>query len=270
LASRRRRNLAAFAVVLLGLAVWFTYQRAHLVRDSFTAGYVLYGAVLFLAAYNLRKIFPAVVCFGSSATWMQWHIYVGLGSGFVFLWHIGCKIPNGVFETVLAALFATVFASGLLGLIWSRTIPRRLTAIGEQVIFEEIPLIRRRLVEQVYELLFQPAVSSRVLCRFYIQRLARFFECGRPLAYLIHPTGHTCRALVGELEGLDRYLSAEQREIGRQLVDYVRRKDDLDYHFALQGRLKVWLFVHIGLTYSLVAVATVHVVVVHAFCGSAA
>jgi hypothetical protein len=38
----------------------------------------------------------------------------------------------------------------------------------------------------------------------------------------------------------------------------IRRRDDLDFHSALQWRLKVWLFVHIGLTYPLVALACFH------------
>ena len=38
----------------------------------------------------------------------------------------------------------------------------------------------------------------------------------------------------------------------------VRRRDDLDFHSVMQWRLKVWLFVHIGLTYPLLAVASLH------------
>ena len=40
-----------------------------------------------------------------------------------------------------------------------------------------------------------------------------------------------------------------------RLFALVRRKDDLDFHAARQGMLKTWLFVHIGLTYALVALA---------------
>jgi hypothetical protein len=72
---------------------------------------------------------------------------------------------------------------------------------------------------------------------------------------------------LSEIEDLDRYLAPPHRETGRKLADLVRRKDDLDYHRALQGRLKVWLFLHIGLTYSLVILAVAHGVAVHLFHG---
>jgi hypothetical protein len=167
----------------------------------------------------------------------------------------------------LGVLYLIVFGSGLLGLFWTRTIPRRLSAVGEQVIFEQIPLLRRLLIRQIHELLFQSSSKSVVLCRFYVQRLAGFFEQSRPVSYMVRPSGHACRELLSEIEDLDRYLSPPHRDIGRKLAEMVRRKDDLDYHLALQGRLKIWLFAHIGLTYSLVAVAIVHGVMVHAFHG---
>ncbi len=265
--KRRWRNVGLLALVVSALWAWLYHQQQNLQRDSFTSGYILIGTVLFLAAYNIRKFLPFIPWLGSSASWMQFHIYVGLGSFFVFLWHVGLKLPNGIFESCLAALYVIVFGSGLLGLFWTRTIPRRLTAIGEQVIFEQIPLLRRQLVRQVQELLFQSPAKSVVLCRFYVQRLAGFFEQARPVSYLVRPSGHACRALLSEIEDLDRYLSPPHRDAGRKLAEMVRRKDDLDYHLALQGRLKIWLFAHIGLTYSLVIVAIVHGVMVHAFHG---
>ncbi len=42
-------------------------------------------------------------------------------------------------------------------------------------------------------------------------------------------------------------------------------KDALDYHHAMQGVLKGWLFVHIPLTYVTLIFIVVHVVIVHTF-----
>ncbi len=267
LMQRRCRYAGLMLLVVAVLVAWFVYQRQNLQRDSFTSGYLLIGAVFFLAAYNLRKRIPSIPWLGSSSHWMQLHIYVALGSFFVFVWHVGLKIPNGVLEGCLAAMYLTVFASGLLGLFWTRTIPRRLTAVGEQVIFEQIPLLRREVVRQVRALLFESPAKSIVLCRFYVQRLAGFFERARPVSYLVRPNGHACRAIIREIEDLDRYLSIPHREAGRKLAELVRRKDDLDYHLALQGRLKIWLFLHIGLTYSLIIIAIVHGFTAHVFHG---
>lgn len=267
LVGRRIRSGAVLLVVLGFVIAWLVYQRQNLQRDSFTSGYLLIGAVCFLAAYNLRKRLPFIPWLGTSAGWMQLHIYVGLGSFALFAWHVGLRMPSGILESCLAGLYLAVFASGVLGLFWTRTIPRRLTAIRDQVIYEQIPAARRLVVAQVRTLLFDSPAKSLVLCRFYVQRLAVFFEQPREVAYLVRPSGSACRGLLNEIEDLNRYLSPAHRETGRMLAELVRRKDDLDYHQALQGRLKVWLFVHIGLTYGLILFALVHAVAVHAFHG---
>jgi hypothetical protein len=75
------------------------------------------------------------------------------------------------------------------------------------------------------------------------------------------------RQLIAEITDLDRYLAEDQRAISRQLSAMVAQRDDLDYQYAIQGRMKVWLFVHIGLTYSLLVVSLLHMLMAHAFDG---
>ena len=66
-----------------------------------------------------------------------------------------------------------------------------------------------------------------------------------------------------------RFLNREEREVMKQIAELVRRKDTLDYHHSLQLTLKLWLFVHIPLTYSLLIFSLVHIVLVYAFSGGA-
>ncbi|MHC4995593.1 MAG: hypothetical protein ACYTGQ_11130, partial [Planctomycetota bacterium] len=73
--------------------------------------------------------------------------------------------------------------------------------------------------------------------------------------------------LQGELAAYDRYLGDEERAIARELADLVETKDALDYHYAMQGALKAWFFVHIPLTYALILVAVVHAYLIHTFLG---
>ncbi len=75
------------------------------------SGWILLAAVLFLASYNLRKklTYPPLL---SSATWLRLHVYVGVGSIVGFLWHIGWRMPNGLLEGALAAVYVGVAASG--------------------------------------------------------------------------------------------------------------------------------------------------------------
>ena len=266
--TRRRIVNAVTSVLLVSLlaAVVF-YQQQHLIRSSYTTGYVLIGCLFFLAAFNLRKKIPMLPGIGSAAWWMQVHIYVGLSTFVIFGLHVGWRVPNGGFELLLTGLYLVVAFSGVYGLYVTRVLPRRLTAINEEVIFERIASLRHQLTMQARQLVLEACESSDVLARFYANRLASFLERSRGWAYLVHPTGRLRRQVIGELEELDRFLTVEQRQTTRTLSQIVQQKDDLDYHQAIQGRLKVWLFVHVGLTYSLLLVAVMHGVLVHAFVG---
>jgi hypothetical protein len=54
-----------------------------------------------------------------------------------------------------------------------------------------------------------------------------------------------------------------------KLADLVERKHLLDYQYALQLTLRLWLFAHIPLSYSLLILSVAHIIVVHSFSGSA-
>ena len=265
--KRRIRNSIITLVIIAILSVVVYAQNQSLIHSSFTTGYLLMGCLIFLAAFNLRKKLTFLPQLGSAAFWMQLHIYVGLATFAIFGFHIAWNVPNGWFESFLAFLYLAVALSGVYGLYVTRVYPARLTGLGEEAIFERIPFFQQRLATQARSLVLQACESSDVLAKLYTNRLAHFFERPRNLAYLVKPTGRTRRQLIAEIEDLDRFLGEDQRTIGRQLSTMVKQKDDLDYHYALQGRLKVWMFAHIGMTYSLLLVAILHMILAHAFGG---
>ncbi len=266
--SRRRLKNAAITVVVIALlAVIVAWMDRSLLHSSFLTGYVLIGSLFLLTAFGMRKRLPMISRIGSAAFWMQMHIYVGLGSFAVFAMHVAFRIPDGVLESTLALLYFVVFFSGLYGIYVTRTVPRKLNSVGEEVIFERIPSFRRKLARRAQTLVLDACESTPVLANFYVNRLARFFESRRGLAYMVAPNGRMRRNLIADIEELDRFLAEKDRGISRELAIMVRKKDDLDYHTAMQGRLKVWLFVHIAITYSLLIFSVVHGVLAHAFGG---
>lgn len=267
LRSRRLVGVSLTIVAVIAYWIFVTLQRQSLQHTAWSTGYSLFGCLVFLAAFNLRKKLVFLPVLGTSAMWMQLHIYVAFFSIAVFLMHIGLAIPNGVFEQALALLYVTVAGSGVYGLYMTRTIPRKLTATGFEVIFEQIPEKRRQLVASARNLILETARSTDVIAKFYLHHLAQFMERPRSFAYNLSPSLRTSRTLIEELRQLDRYLSVTQRECSRKLSTLVREKEDLDYHWALQGRLKTWLFVHIGMTYGLLLVSILHGVIAHAFGG---
>ncbi len=259
-------DVAIFIVALFALTLLVWQQESRLERSAFSTGYLLITAVVFLASYNLRKKLTFLPL-GSSSTWLRWHINVGFFTICIFLFHIRFRIPNGVFESVLAGLFCIVALSGVYGLYVTRFFPKRLTAIPDEIVFERVPVFRSQIAMQAKQLAMESTSDSATLAAFYRDKLIWFFETNRSLAYFLFPNGRYRRYLLGELNDVNRYLSSEQKEKSQQLADLVKLKDDVDYHYAMQGKLKVWLFAHIGFSYSLLIFAVLHGFLAHAYHG---
>lgn len=267
LGTRRTRGLAITTVLLLVFSYIVRYLDDNLYGSSWFSGYVLTGAVLLLAAFHWRKKLPVLAVLGSAAGWMQFHIYLGLSTFVLFGWHLHWQIPQGALEQLLAGAYLFVALSGVYGLYLTRTTPRKLASLSRQFIFEEIPGLRSDVRRRAEALALADIQANEILARVYVNRIAGFIEGSRGWWFAWWPSGAGCRRVIGELLALDRYLAPKQRDTSRQLMNLVREKDDLDYHEALQGRLKGWLFVHVAMTYSLLTLMVVHIVLVHAFAG---
>jgi hypothetical protein len=272
LVTRRRLRNTSLLLVSLAVVWWSVYsQERSLGSSAFSTGYLLLGAILFLALYNVRKKLPSLPL-GSSTGWLQLHLYVGIGTAAVFAMHAGIAWPTGILDSALAAIYLLTVASGVFGLYLTRTIPPQLARVGEEVIYERIPLLRRKVRHLAREVVLESisASGATTLAEFYTSRLYDFFGRPRGLLYLLRPTTAMRRALMREMQDMRRYLAEQEQLACERLFALVRRKDDLDFHEARQRILKLWLFIHIGLTYALVLLALVHGLLAHAFSGGAA
>ena len=267
-ASRRLRNILLTIAGLSGIAYWVQWRKLLLRPTSFDTGYLLLAAIVFLVLYNIRKKIP-VLPWTTTAGWLQAHIYIGLSSAVLFGLHVEWRIPDGFFETILFTVYAATFVSGLVGLYWTRTLPSKLARVSEEVIYERIPQLRNQLCDRAQSVVLETVRSSTTttLGEFYSNRLHSFFERPRSLRYLLRPNNRLRLQMLDELSEVNRYLSEPERETCEKLFSMVRKRDDLDYQEALQWRLKIWLFVHIGLTYPLVALACLHGWLAHLYYG---
>jgi hypothetical protein len=268
LAARRTRNLVILIAVTLVLVIVISLNSAALRNPARLSGWLLLGLIVFLAAYNVRKKLPFIPL-GSSSTWLQFHIYVGLLTAAIFGAHIQWRIPDGAFEIILAILYCLVFGSGVVGLFLSRSFARRLTTRGDEVMFERIPVHRRRLQNEAETLVldFLAESKSSAVAQFYADRLEPFFAKTRHFWQHLAQSRRPRVALLSEISSYERFLNESERETMRQLAGHVERKDDLDYQFALQATLKYWLFGHIPLTYALLVFAAFHSLLVLAYSG---
>ena len=186
--GRRLRNAAVTIASLCVIGLWLSWRVAGLNATSFDTGYLLMAAILFLALYNVRKKLP-VLPWSTSAGWLQAHIYVGLSTAVLFGVHVHWRIPDGFLEVTLAALFVATFLSGLIGLYWTRTLPKKLARVSEEVIYERIPLMRSELRDRAQQSILETVHSAgaTTLGEFYSERLHGYFEKQRGLGYFLEP-----------------------------------------------------------------------------------
>ncbi|HEX3599936.1 MAG TPA: hypothetical protein VHU84_07320, partial [Lacipirellulaceae bacterium] len=167
------------------------------------------------------------------------------------------------------AVYLSTVISGFIGLYLTRTIPAQLARVGEEVLYERIPALRLHVQRKASEGVLESVTASgaTTLADFYVARLYDFFQRPRGVRYFLRPTTALRRGLMGEMQNLRRYLCEPELTSCERLFSLVRRKDDLDFHAARQGLLKIWLFIHIGLTYALVMLAVFHGLTALAFRG---
>lgn len=282
-ANRRWLAVLMLIAAIVGLlTVWREFD-VFIPRMPYLTGWVLLLLMLFLTLYNGRKKLPFLPAIRSE-TWLQVHIYVGLFTAALFAVHLGMRMPTGWFECTLAWLYVLVMLSGIGGLFISRIFPKRLTTRGGEVLFESIPAVRRAVAERAESLALQALSESKsaTITDFHTKHLHDYFSGPRNFTAHLFEITSPLNKLLHRISELDRFLNAKERtlmfgkesEAGAEpkertpgIVDLVRQKDALDYHYSLQLTLKLWLFVHIPLTYSLLVFSLVHVVLVFAFMG---
>jgi len=222
--------------------------------------------MILLAIYDARKRL-SFLPLGSSESWLQVHIYAGFFTILLFLVHLRFRLPTGGFEWALAWLYALVTGSGIVGLILTRVLPRRLSTRGGEVIYEKIGALRHALRLKAEELALGNEAKSPAIAEFYAQHLGGFFSGPKYFWPHLLDSRRPLNALVTEVDELRRYLNEQERATLEKLLQLVRQKDGLDYHHALQTVLKLWLFVHLPLTYSLMLFSFLHILLVFAFSG---
>ena len=122
-----RRWLSFSLTVVLGAVIVAAdaITSASLRDPRHLTGWILFAVMIALAAYGVRKKLP-VLPLGTVAAWCGFHIWAGWLGVFLFFVHVGMRVPQGVLETTLAAMFLVVALSGVVGLMISRIFAKRL------------------------------------------------------------------------------------------------------------------------------------------------
>lgn len=255
------------AFLLVGVVIFgTTVYDVSLWQSNYFTGWILLISIVILILLNVRKKLY-VIPIGRVYKWIHIHIFTGFLCMFVFFAHIYSRSLAGVLESALAIFFAIVCISGLVGFMLNQRFPKRLTRRGDEVIFERIPLFIALLRDDAEAIILKSMdeVKSTTLAEFYALRLQTFFSGPRNRGqHLLALTSFRFQ-LLNDMRSLERYLNAKESQLLHELTELVKEKDDLDYHYALQSALRLWLFIHVPFTYGLLLLIIVHAVVAYGF-----
>jgi hypothetical protein len=257
----------ALVVAALALFVWLKARYGAMLHPGpFFDGWLLIASIVVLSAFNLRKKLT-MLPLGSASTWTAIHISVGFLAVGLFFSHAGFALPQGALEIALWVMFLLVAASGCLGLYLTNLVPRRLGEAQSRALFERIPQLRARLAREVADIAERSVheEESLTISNFYAEELHAFMAAPRNVVAHLSESRRPLIRLLEKLEKLERYADAKGHDIIDALRERVVAKNDLDYQYAQIAAMRLWLFVHIPCTYSLLVLAAVHIAAAYAF-----
>jgi len=255
----------AIALWLLVAAVAYRAER-RLGHGAVITGYALFLVMLALGAFNVRKRLPALPL-GAARAWMLAHAAMGGVAIPLYFQHSGGLWPAGHYEQLIAVAFYATAVSGILGYFLEWLLPRRLTDLGGEVVFDRIPAEIAALRERTEVLIVEAMqeAGSSTLGRYYSESLDWFFWRPRFLVSHLVGANRSARWIRGHISALRRYLNEHERQALDRVEALAQRKSQLDAHYVLQGTLKLWLFVHVPAAVLLLALALWHLMVVNVY-----
>ncbi len=150
-------SLAIFGVSLLLYAFYRVPAAAGSMGGTalgLAFGSAGFAFMIFAALLGARKRVP-VYRFGRAQTWMRGHLWLGLLSLPLILFHSGFRYGHGL-TAWLMTLLIVVVASGLFGAALQHYMPRMMTReVTMETIYEEIGHVRAQLLEEAEELIKQ-------------------------------------------------------------------------------------------------------------------
>ena len=246
------------------------------------AGYAL---MLFAALLSVRKKFR-IWRIGRAQTWMRGHLWLGLLSYPLILFHAGFSAGHGL-ARLLTLILGVVVLSGLIGAAIQHYMPRVMTErVPMETIYDQIDRVQGQLLAEADGLLasltpekseyglIMPAsdpadtmTTTSTLIRMSDQSSTKLREMydQRIRPYLAHRGSHrqamadrqTSKAMLAQL----RAVAPESlRTVIDDLENICEEKRDLDRQSRLHRVLHGWLLVHIPLAYLLLALGAVHAI----------
>jgi len=246
-----------------------------------TFGIVGSAFMVFSGLLAGRKKFP-VLRLGRAQTWMRGHLWLGLLSLPIILFHGGFRF-GGPLTSVLMVLVIIVVASGVFGAALQHYMPHVMTVqVPSETIFEQVDHVREQLVAEADKLVAaasgpldapasaraggmvataEPAVAveegTEPLRSFYIREMRPFLQSHGARHQLLSDTGRA----HSTFEGLRTLLPADAHDATKKLEQICEEERQLRRQVTLHHWLHAWLMLHIPLSLALLLLGCVHAIV---------
>lgn len=227
---------------------------------GYTLGTIGLLLILWLTLLGIRK---RAMTRGrwSLKAWTSAHVYLGLSLAVISTLHAGFQLGWNV-HTLAWALMMVVILSGLYGIAVYAKLPPELGASRSD-------MTRPQMIDAVMKLDRQLRLAAQPLdhedARIVSLALDDDAFAGGLYRRLSgrYPRCRTARALA-EVRGRLAVASGEQRDALEGVVGLLERKGAalarIRQHLRIKALLEVWLYVHVPVTFALIAALAAHVV----------
>lgn len=220
---------------------------------GYTLGSIGALLILWLTALGYRKRKMTRGAWSLKA-WTSAHVYLGLSLIVIGTWHTGFQLGWNV-HTLAWALMMLVIVSGLFGVVVYSVMPQALSNNREQMtqmqMLEAIRAFDRQLHSAAQPM--PPAISTPVLASLAEDVFAGSVVSRFTGRYPRCATAAARQGLAGmEGEGIARI----QELLGQKQAALARLRG----HLRIRAILEVWLYVHVPMTFALIAALSAHVI----------
>ena len=284
--THRKWFAASLAIFGIATAVYVPYA-AHSASGprggsaiGLTFGIVGSAFMVFSGLLAARKKLP-VWRLGRAQAWMRGHLWLGLLSLPIILFHAGFHF-GGPLTSVLMWLVIIVVASGVFGAALQHYLPHVMTSqVPGETIFEQIDHVRGQLVAEADRLIAtatgmaetsatgtrgglaiatQETVAvedaAAPLRGFYDREMRPFLASHGKRHQLLSDAGRA----RGAFEGLRTLLPAETHDTTKKLEAICEEERQLRRQSMLHHWLHGWLMLHIPLSFALLLLGCVHAI----------
>ena len=223
---------------------------------GYTLGAIGAGLILWLTALGYRKR-KMTSDYWSLKAWTSAHVYLGLSLVVVGTWHTGFQLGWNV-HTLAWALMMLVILSGLYGVIVYATLPAALSNNRDEMtqmqMLEAIRAFDRQLHSAAQPL--TPEDTAPVLAALDEDPFAGGIGARLSGRYPNCATAAALRTLS--------LSNGSDREAREKVVGLLKQKEAaltrLRRHLKIRALLEIWLYVHVPLTFALIAALSAHII----------